>query len=147
MEGRSTRLRKLRLAVNVLLLTGCAALAAAPAGAMGMGGGREEGSGSPVKAVFTDSDGIKVAATRVTAAGVSELPGEIGRGYLRIPLSSIASIEFAGDAGASREATVKLRAGKPVVVKVRGSLTFYGHTPAGTYQIRVRDLRAIEFVE
>jgi hypothetical protein len=42
-------------------------------------------------------------------------------------------------------AQVELREGSPVSLTVRSSTTFYGQIPSGAYQIRARDLRAVEF--
>ena len=68
--------RQLSLALLVLAL-----------GLMGMGGfggGRETGLPQrEFRATFTDVDGTRVEATRVTAGGDTNLEGEIGRGRLR----------------------------------------------------------------
>ena len=42
-------------------------------------------------------------------------------------------------------AQVQLREGEPVTLTVRSSTTFYGQTPGGAYQIRARDLKAVDF--
>jgi len=147
MDMRLERIGHTRAILRALLLTCVAALAATPIYGMGTAGGGRQGSASQIKASFTDADGTRVEASEVTAAGVLELPGELGRGYLRIPLDSIAKVEFSGEDRARRKAAITLRGGESVEVQVRGSLTFYGRTSAGTYQISARDLKAIEFAQ
>jgi hypothetical protein len=64
-----------------------------------------------------------------------------------VPFENIARIDMARD-GSDRDtlrAQVELREGSPVALTVRSSTTFYGQIPSGAYQIRARDLRAVEF--
>jgi len=132
--------RQLSLALLVLAL-----------GLMGMGGfggGRETGLPQrEFRATFTDVDGTRVEATRVTAGGDTNLEGEIGRGRLRVPFDNIERIRFepAGEDRDRIKAVVVLREGEPVTLLLRSSTTFYGQTPSGAYQIRARDLKSIDF--
>jgi len=132
--------RQLSLAFAVLAL-----------GLMGMGGfGGGRDTGLPQRefhATFTDVDGTRVEATRVTAGGDTNLEGEIGRGRLRVPFDNIGRIrlEPAGEDRDRIKAEVVLREGEPVTLLVRSSTTFYGQTPSGAYQIRARDLKSIDF--
>jgi hypothetical protein len=120
---------------------------AAGAAAMGSFGGRESGPPARnVKATFVDADGTRIAATHVSVGGDASLEGEVGRGRLRIPLDNVKSIRFApvdGERDRVR-ADVTLREGEPVSLKLRASTTFYGEVPGGAYQIRARDLSAVE---
>jgi hypothetical protein len=119
------------------------------AGVLGMGamGGSERGA--PVRdfrATFTDVDGVRVSADHVNCGGGTTLEGDLGRGRLRIPFENIARIDI-GREGSDRDtlrAQVELREGSPVALTVRSSTTFYGQIPSGAYQIRARDLRAVE---
>jgi hypothetical protein len=129
------------------LVLGCLGL-----GLMGMGGfggGRDQGMPArDFKAVFTDVDGNRMEATRVTAGGDASLEGELGRGRLRVPFDNIARITFkAADERDRVRADVELREGEPVALTVRSSTTFYGKVPGGAYQIRARDLKTIELVQ
>src|SRR5262245_35318698 len=116
--------------------------------AMGSFGGREPGA--PVRdfrATFTDVDGVRVSADHVNCGGDTTLEGDLGRGRLRVPFENIARIDI-GREGSDRDtlrAQVELREGSPVALTVRSSTTFYGQIPSGAYQIRARDLRAVEF--
>ena len=131
--------RQLSLALLVLAL-----------GLMGMGGfggGRETGLPQrEFRATFTDVDGTRVEATRVTAGGGTNLEGEIGRGRLRVPFDNIARVrlEAAGEDRDRIKADVVLREGEPVTLLLRSSTTFYGQTPSGAYQIRARDLKSLD---
>jgi hypothetical protein len=83
----------------------------------------------------------------VSCGGDTTLEGDLGRGRLRIPFENIARIDLAKD-GTDRDtlrAQVDLREGSPVALTVRSSTTFYGQIPSGAFQIRARDLRAVEF--
>jgi hypothetical protein len=99
------------------------------------------------RATFVDVDGTRMAATRVVIGGEAILDGELGRGRLRVPFDNIVRITFQpldGERDRTR-ARVELREGDPVVLVLRSSTTFYGQTPGGAYQIRARDLQAVDF--
>jgi len=127
-----------------------AVLAASPAllGMGGFGGGREsEAPARDYRATFTDIDGTRIDAGRVTAGGDTTLDGDLGRGRLRVPFDNIARISFR-PSGTERDrvlAEVQLREGEPLTLTLRSSTTFYGRVPSGAYQIRARDLRSVEF--
>jgi hypothetical protein len=126
----------------------CTVLAIGVMGMGSFGGGRE--SGPPARefrATFTDVDGQKMQATAVTAGGDTSLEGDLGRGHLRVPFDNITRITFqpAKEQRDRVHAEVQLREGEPVVLGLRSSTTFYGRIPGGTYQIRARDLRSVEF--
>ena len=114
----------------------------------GFGGGREPGQPArDFRATFTDADGTKMVATRVLAGGDASLDGELGRGHLRVPFDNIVRITFQPVEGERDRvrAQVQLREGEPLTLTVRSSTTFYGQTPGGAYQIRARDLKAVDF--
>lgn len=121
------------------------------AGLVGMGGfGGGSSAGAPTRdfrAQFVDADGMRIAASRVTIGGDTVLEGDLGRGRLRIPFDNIARIELVPAAGERDrvQASVTLRDGDPLVLTLRSSTTFYGQVPSGAFQIRARDLRAVEF--
>jgi hypothetical protein len=114
----------------------------------GFGGNREEGlPARDFRATFTDVDGTTMNATRVTSGGDVSLEGDLGRGRLRIPFDNIARVTFrpAENDHDRVYADVHLREGEPLTLTLRSSTTFYGRTPAGAYQIRARDLKAVDF--
>jgi hypothetical protein len=119
-------------------------------GVMGMGGfggGRETGlPARDFRATFTDAEGNRMAATRVTAGGEASLEGEVGRGRLRVPFDNIVRVTFQPSDERDRvRALVQLKEGEPVTLSVRSATTFYGQTPGGAYQIRARDLKTVDF--
>ena len=121
-------------------------VAARGALAMGITGGRDVAH--PVvdfKATFTDRDGITVACTHLNVGGDVQLEGDMGRGTLQIAFENIDRIEFGDDVRDHRTAIVALKHGESVTLKIRDSLTFYGQTGVGLYQIRARDLQRIDF--
>jgi hypothetical protein len=104
---------------------------------MGMlGGGGSGGLERNYQGTFVDRDGTKVEAKWINAGG--ELA-------LCISFDNIRSITFSGDPLKGLVAKVSLRKGDPIDVKVRSSLAFSGQTSLGLYQIRARDLQAVEF--
>jgi len=113
----------------------------------GLGGGGEAPPARDYRATFSDVDGNKVDVNRVTTGADTSLEGDLGRGRLRIPFDNISRIRFqAVDNERDRvRAEVQLREGEPATLSVRSSTTFYGRIAAGAFQIRARDLQAIEF--
>lgn len=122
-------------------------------GVMGMGGfggGREQGlPARDFRATLIDVDGTRMDVTSVTTGADTSLEGELGRGRLRIPFDNIARITFqpAENDRDRVRAQVQLRQGEPIALTLRSSTTFFGRTPGGTYQIRARDLRSVEFAQ
>lgn len=113
---------------------------------MGMlGGGGSNALERNYEGTFVDRDGTKVDAKWINAGGELALSGELGRGDLRISFDNIKSIAFSGDPAKSFVAKVTLRKGDQIEMKVRSSLAFSGQTELGHYQIRARDLQAVEF--
>ena len=120
-------------------------------GVMGMGGfggGGEKGlPARDFRATLTDVDGTRIEVTSVTSGGDASLEGELGRGRLRVPFDNIARITLqpAENERDRVRAQVQLREGEPITLTLRSSTTFYGRTPGGAYQIRARDLKAVDF--
>ena len=96
-------------------------------------------------ATLVDKDGVSVDVNRLNVGGDVQLEGDMGRGNLRIQFDNIASVDFAADSHDYSQATVHLKNGESVNIRVRNSLMIYGQTSVGIYQIRARDLRSITF--
>jgi hypothetical protein len=127
------------------------AIALLGVGLLGMAGfGATREAGAPLRdfrATLVDAEGTRMAVSHLTVGGDTSFEGDLGRGRLRVPFENIAGIRFepvAADRDRVR-AEVRLHEGAPVSLVVRGSTTFYGQTPGGAYQIRVRDLQLVEF--
>lgn len=117
---------------------------ALPLVGMGVLGGN---SGTPERnyhGAFVDRDGTRVEASWIQAGGELALSGELGRGTLRIPFDNIRNVAFSGGGREPLQARVELREGESVDVRIRSSLSFSGRTPVGLYQVRARDLKAVE---
>jgi len=97
------------------------------------------------KATLKDKDGVEVRVTRFNVGGDVQLQGDLGRGQLRIAFENIGRIDFAADSQDARAATIRLKNGEAITLKIRSSLTFYGQTDVGLYQIRARDLQSVDF--
>lgn len=114
----------------------------------GMGGtGAKDVIQPPIdfRASVVDREGTTVSLNRVNIAGRVEIEGDLGRGNLRIPFDSIERIEFQSENRDRVMASVHLKKGEDVQLKVRNSLTFHGQTAVGLYEIRARDLQRIDF--
>lgn len=96
------------------------------------------------RATAVDKDGTKVELARVNIAGAVQMEGDLGRGNLRIPFENIDRIDFAAETRDRMTATVHLRQGEDVTLKIRASLTFHGQTKVGLYEVRARDLQRLE---
>jgi hypothetical protein len=96
-------------------------------------------------ATLTDTDGTRVQVGRLNIGGDVQLEGDMGRGNLRIAFDNIKSIDFAPDSHDYSRATVHLKSGESVTLRVRSSLMIYGQTNVGLYQIRARDLQSVTF--
>lgn len=97
------------------------------------------------RGTITDRGGTRVDVSRLNIAGDVQLEGDMGRGSLRIPFDNIVSIDLQPDTHDYSSATVHLKNGESVTLRVRNSLTIYGQTNVGVYQIRARDLQSIQF--
>jgi hypothetical protein len=116
---------------------------------LGMGAlGGAGGGTTPARnyeGTFIDRDGTRVDAKWITAGGELAIPGELGRGEVRISFDEVKKIQFFGDVQKGLVAKLTLHKGEPIDVKVRSSLAFSGQTKLGAYQIRARDLESVEF--
>lgn len=96
-------------------------------------------------ATLVDRDGTTVAVSRLNIGGDVQLEGDMGRGSLRIAFDNITRIELSSTSHDYSTASVALKNGDTVSLRVRNSLMIYGQTPDGIYQIRARDLQSIQF--
>jgi hypothetical protein len=113
---------------------------------MGTSGGRDVIHPTmDFRASLVDRDGVKVEVNRLNVGGEVQLEGDMGRGNLRIAFENIQSVDFAAESHDYSRATVHLKSGETVSLRVRNSLMIYGQTTVGLYQIRARDLQRITF--
>jgi len=109
-----------------------------------LGGGQSTTPERNYHATFVDRDGTRVDAKWVNVGGELAVSGELGRGHLRVSFDNIKNIQFSGDGRESLIAKVSLKQGEQVDLKVRSSLTFFGQTPVGLYNVRARDLKSVD---
>ncbi len=97
------------------------------------------------RATLVDRDGTSVEVNRLNIGGDVQLEGDMGRGSLRIAFDNIKRIELDANSHDYSKATVLLKNGESVSLRIRNSLMIYGQTAVGIYQIRARDLQTIQF--
>ena len=97
------------------------------------------------RATLVDRDGTAVEVNRLNIGGDVQLEGDMGRGSLRIAFDNIKRITLDANSHDYSNATVLLKNGDAVTLRVRNSLMIYGQTAVGIYQIRARDLQSIQF--
>jgi len=97
------------------------------------------------RATLVDRDGTSVEVNRLNIGGDVQLEGDMGRGSLRIAFDNIKRITLDANSHDYSKATVLLKNGDAVTLRVRNSLMIYGQTAVGIYQIRARDLQSIQF--
>ena len=113
---------------------------------MGSSGGRDViQPAMDFHATVVDRDGTRVDVNRLNIGGDVHLEGDLGRGSLSVAFDNIQSIDFAAESHDYSRATIHLKSGEAVNLRVRNSLMIYGQTPVGLYQIRARDLQSITF--
>lgn len=114
---------------------------------MGSLGGSEDAIQPPIdlKAELVDRDGSRIELARINIGGRVQLAAEMGRGSLRIPFVNIHQIVFTGGDRNWVSASVELKQGGSVDVRVRSSLTFIGQASVGLFEIRARDIERIQF--
>ena len=97
------------------------------------------------RATLTDKDGTTVDVNRLNIGGDVQLEGDMGRGSLRIAFDNITRIDLGATSADYVTATVQLKTGDTVTLRVRASVMLYGQTSVGLYQIRARDVQSIQF--
>ena len=98
-------------------------------------------------AVMLDSEGTSTRVTHVSYDGALYLPVYRGKALITVPLEQILRIDFGPKKSSTRQVTVhfKERPGETFFLDLR--VLFVGKVPFGTYQIQVKDLERITFVE
>ncbi len=113
---------------------------------LGTSGGRDViQPATDFQGTLTDRDGTRVEVSRINIGGDVQLEGDMGRGSLRVPFDNIRSVDLRADSHDYSLATIHLKSGDAITLRVRNSLMIYGQTSADIYQIRARDLQSIQF--
>ena len=123
----------------LVLLTGMGEMGGAPNGAVPQ-------TKENLQAVITARQGVKTEVGHFSMGGKTFLEGARGSGKMTVDFRQLTALEF-GEPTAGEEMPVilRLREGDPLRLQVKKSAIFYGSTGYGTYQIRARDVRHIEF--
>lgn len=118
---------------------------------MGMGslGGQPEGTvpkaSVNMAAKVTDRSGVTTRLAEFSAGGKVFLQGRRGDGMVTVDFSKMHSIDFGEVAGDDVPATVHLKTGESLELKVRKRQVFYGSTGYGAFQITAGNLKQIVF--
>lgn len=133
-----------------------AALLAASAFLMGMGGGSGPANEKIVPipdknytVQVTDSRNAKVEARRFTWEGKVYFQGQFGQATVTLPFPKVKSLKIVPDAATTSPnlimAKVTLATGETLDIALDRSSKCYGETSFGTYEIYVRDVTTLQF--
>jgi hypothetical protein len=99
-----------------------------------------------IRARVVDRTGTATELTRVSLDGSTFFEGYRGSGKVTIPFGEIQSIVFADRAQEEALADLRLKSGQELRLTVRRRAILYGDAGYGAFQIRVRDIRQIDFL-
>ena len=97
-------------------------------------------------ALVVDQEGLSTRITCVSYAGELYLPAYRGKALITIPFQKISRIEFGPKDRNRRKAFVHFGNQPAEEFAVEDSISFVGTLPIGTYQIQVRDVQSITFM-
>ncbi len=98
-------------------------------------------------AVVVDSEGTTTEITHVSYDGELYLPVRRGKAIVTVPFQKIARLEFGLRKNSSRQVTIHFRDGREELFRIDDKVLFVGKLPFGTYQIQVKDLESVTFLE
>ncbi|MBW2451721.1 MAG: hypothetical protein JRF07_05105 [Deltaproteobacteria bacterium] len=133
------------------IMIGCLAICLALL-CLGMGGigGYPEGTVPEteidIQAVVTDRAGVTTNITQFSMDGKIILKASHGRGVLTVPFQNVATIKFGETLNNEINASVELKSGEWMDMKVSGRARFYGATDFGAYQVRASDVAEIRIL-
>lgn len=113
-----------------------------------LGSAPQEGIPTPEqesRAVILDQAGSRIELGRFTMDGKTAIEGTLGKGRVSIPFKNIRKVEFLAEDKNRLPSRLILDDGREITLSLRPTETFFGDTGFGTYTIRARDLKTIEF--
>jgi hypothetical protein len=120
---------------------------------MGMG---EMGGGVPadktptpeknVSVRVTDREGIQTTLTQFSQDGKVSLTGKRGSATVSIPFEKISQAQIAALEGDDVQVKVSLRSQESLDIKIAKRAKFYGKANFGSFQIELKDLKAVHFL-
>lgn len=134
--------------MRILAVVGVLFAALFLAGMGGLGGAPEgtiPETEEDIRARVTDRQGMSTDLRRFSMDGKTFLSGSRGSATVTIPFARIDHIDFGESAGNAVPAQVQLAGGERLPLRIDRRAVFYGSTGYGSYQVRARDLRRIDF--
>ena len=93
-----------------------------------------------------DREGIQTSLNQFSQEGKVSLAGKRGSATVSIPFEKISQFQIQSVEGSDVQAKVSLRTQESLDIKIEKKAKFYGKADFGSFQIEVKDLKAVNFL-
>ena len=94
----------------------------------------------------TDREGIQTSLNQFSQEGKVSLAGKRGSATVSIPFEKISQFQIQSVEGSDVQAKVSLRTQESLDIKIEKKAKFYGKADFGSFQIEVKELKAVNFL-
>jgi hypothetical protein len=94
----------------------------------------------------TDREGIQTSLNQFSQEGKVSLAGKRGSATVSIPFEKISQVQIQGVEGNDVQVKVSLRTQESLDIKIEKKAKFYGKADFGSFQIELKDLKAVNFL-
>ncbi len=94
----------------------------------------------------TDREGVQTSLNQFSLEGKVYLAGKRGSATVSIPFEKISQLQIQSVEGNDVQAKVSLRTRESVDIKMEKKAKFYGKADFGSFQVEVKDLKAVNFL-
>ena len=94
----------------------------------------------------TDREGIQTSLNQFTQDGKIYLAGKRGSATVSIPFEKVSQVQIQSLEGNDVQVKVSLRSQESLDIKIEKRAKFYGKADFGSFQIEVKDLKAVNFL-
>jgi hypothetical protein len=94
----------------------------------------------------TDREGVQTSLNQFSLEGKVSLAGKRGSATVGIPFEKISQLQIQSVEGNDVQVKVSLRTQETVDIKMEKKAKFYGKADFGSFQVEVKDLKAVNFL-
>jgi hypothetical protein len=94
----------------------------------------------------TDREGIQTSLNQFSQDGKVSLTGKLGSATVSIPFEKISQVQVQNVEGNDVQIKVSLRNQESLDIKIDKKAKFYGKANFGSFQVEVKDLKALNFL-